>query len=490
MPDDTRYLLGIDVGTTAVKGGLFSLSGEIIGHASRQYPTTRTRHCHVEQNPGHWLAAIAEILDELLDEHTRPLVAAMGICSQVNTHVFVDHAGIPLLPAIVWQDGRAAPEAEELDQQVTKAQKQAWWGMPAPIDASHALSRMAWVAKYHPDEWSRTRWVLSPKDYCLLHITGEAASDPVSSFGLVDQTGEYVQDLLDLVPGADRRLPPLQPMDRIIGRSRAEFCNGLNVPMVTGTMDAWGNLFGSGVASIGEGAYFSGTSEIVALVSDKRISAEGVVSFLPVKGWHVHAGPTQSGGDSLRWYAESVAQPIDGVLEHASAVDRHQQKAMFLPHLQGERAPFWDPYSRGTFLGIEADTGMGEMAIAVMEGVACSARLLYESVARAAGQPYDFLYLGGGGSQSDLWCQIRADVLNMDLKRLTFLDTGVLGAAILAGAGAGLFPSIPRAAQQMVKVDRIFKPDPAFRERYDTLISLYETAYRALKPFYKRMHTQ
>ncbi|QIB65080.1 hypothetical protein G3T16_06370 [Kineobactrum salinum] len=330
----------------------------------------------------------------MLEGRSQLSIAALGLCSQVNTHVFVDAAGRALLPAIVWQDGRAAQEAETLDSQLSPEQKQAWWGAPVPIDASHPLARMAWVAAHAPAEWEQTRWVLSPKDYCLLQLTGKVASDPVSSFGLVDQCGVYLEPLLALVPGAARRLPPLQPMERVLGLTLPERSRGLGVPVVTGTMDAWSNMFGSGVAGIGEGAYFSGTSEIITLVSDRRVATAGVLSFLPVADWYVHAGPTQSGGDSLRWFAECVGQAVDTVLAEAAAVDRSQGRLLFLPHLQGERAPLWDPYSRGSFLGIEADTGIGDMALAVLEGVACSARLLYDSVAEAAGRSYPFLYLG------------------------------------------------------------------------------------------------
>jgi xylulokinase len=480
-------LIGIDIGTTAVKGGLFDLKGAVIAYHSVPYPTARPEAGRVEQDPEDWVLAIDAILAVLLKDTPPGAIAAIGLCSQVNTHVFVDAAGTPLMPAIVWQDGRAAGIAAELDALVTQAQKRAWWGADFPVGATSALSRMAWVARHRPAIWEGAAHVLSPKDYCLLKLTGMLAIDPISAFDLVDASGRYIDALLALVPGAAERLPPLRDFDAVIGTARGDLFPGGGPFVVNGTMDGWACLPGAGVSRPGEGAYVSGTSEIVALASDRRVGAPGIVSFLPVGGWCVHAGPTQSGGDSLRWFADASGRPVGAVLDEAARADRARSRIVFLPHLEGERAPLWDPYSRGAFIGLASSTAFPDLAVAVLEGVAFSARLLFEAASVAAGADYPSLFLGGGGARSDLWCQIRADIMNIELRRGEFLDSGTLGAAVIAALGIGLFPSLSAAAAAMRRPGRCFVPNPALRSRYDELFQLYQEAYRSLRPVSARL---
>ena len=159
-------LIGFDVGTTAVKAAVFDKSGAVEARFVENYPTQRRGIAFVEQDPEDWVRLIKKAL-RIFDGNK---IAAIGLCSQVNTHIFVDADGNALCPAIVWKDRRASDEAASLDAQVTSKQKEAWWGVPMPIDSSHAIARMAWVAKNQPDIWSKTRWVMLPKDLSLIHI--------------------------------------------------------------------------------------------------------------------------------------------------------------------------------------------------------------------------------------------------------------------------------------------------------------------------------
>jgi xylulokinase len=470
-----RYLIGIDVGTTAVKGGLFGLNGAVIACHRVAYPIHRPKPQYVEQNPADWIAAIETILSFLLKDISPSDVMAVGLCSQGNTQVFIDRDGVPLMPAIVWQDGRTAAVAAELDER----------GGGLGIGATSAIGRMEWVARYHPGIWEKTAYVLSPKDYCLFKMTGVLAADPIGAFDAVDSSGHYIPQLLALVPGAAEKLPPLHNFDAILGKMRFPAFPELNALVVNGTMDGWACLPGAGVSGIGEGAYISGTSEIISLVSDRSLGAPGIVSFMPAGGWCVHAGPTQSGGDSLRWFSQACGQPIDYILDHAAKPDRSRSQVLFLPHLEGERAPIWDPHSRGAFIGLESDTRFDQLAAAVLEGVAFSARLLFQAASAAAGARYDSLFIGGGGAKSDIWCQIRADILGVELRRNEFLDSGTLGAAVIAGVGVGLFPSLSQAARTMARTGRNFTPNGALHRRYDDLFQLYQDTYRALKPIYR-----
>jgi xylulokinase len=471
-------LIGIDVGTTAVKAAAFELDGSVVQNFASRYPTHRPAPLHVEQSPQDWMERVISALQQF---EGGSVVQALGLCSQVNTHVFVDEKGEPLLPAMTWQDGRCAEDAARLDAKVSTADKIKWWGAPLPIDASHVLARMAYVARVHPNVWEKTRWVMAPKDYCIFKLTGEVVADPMTCFGIVDQDLQLIEKLVELVPGAALRLPLVAGFTEIVGAILNGFpCAG--TPVVTGAMDAWSGLLGAGVSQDGQGLYLSGTSEILGVVSQSKTPTPGVIAFAPCEGIVLHAGPTQSGGASVEWLCRVLGRTAPEISALAAQADL-QSAPLFLPHLEGERAPLWDITARGSFAGLTSSTGAAEMARAVLEGVGYSARLVFESLHQSAGLKPQIINHSGGGSASDVWCQIRADILGVPLQRTAMRDAGVLGAALMAGVGVGTFSSLQQAAKDFVKIDAAFEPDSRQIERHDKRYQLYKLLYQQLVPF-------
>lgn len=481
-----QFLIGVDVGTTSVKAARFDVTGPALRHYSGAVATQRPTAAMAEQAPAEWMKHVLAALAHLADEVGPSAIAGIGLCSQVNTHVFVDDKGRPLMPAIIWQDGRCAEEAARLDALVPMTDRLAWWGAQLPVDASHVLSRMAWVARHKPDVWERTRWVMAPKDFCTFHLTGQAIADPMSNFGIIDSALNYIAPLIDLVPRASEKLPPLAGSTELAGVIKAGLpCAG--APLAVGTMDAWSGILGAGARRDGDAVYLSGTSEVLGLVSETRIPTPGVIAFPKCEGIVLHAGPTQAGGASVAWLSQLLGRPpgeLSSLVEHG---DADKATPIFLPHLQGERAPLWDPHSRASFSGMSAATGPADLARAVFEGVAYSVRLLLESLENSAGMRPEALTIAGGGMKSDIWCQIRADILGRPLRRAANLDAGVLGAAMLAGVGTGLFPSLAEASVSLVKIEREFLPNPASKARHDFGFARYLQLYRQLKEFNAEM---
>lgn len=473
-------LLGLDIGTTKVKGAIFAPGRGVVASADHPHATARARSGWSEQDASAWQRAVAAVLAELGRRADLAAVGSVGICSQVNTHLFVDAHGDPLAPAITWQDGRCGDVAAELDERLDDATRRRIWGEPYNVDASYLVARAVWMERERPDVWERTRWVLSPKDYVNLWLTGEPASDPISSIGLTDGH-EYLSRLDELMPGVAERLPALRDPADVVGRVRAGRLGLPAVPVAAGTMDAWANLVGSGVAGPGEGMHVAGTSEILGVLSDRGVGAPGVVTFPERDGLRLHAGPTQAGGDALRWAAEAWDRPIDEVLGSAALAPAGSAGALFLPHLAGERAPLWDSRLRGAFAGLGFEHGREQLCRAVLEGVAFSARQLLEAIVQAAGIAPPELVLSGGGAASDLWCQIKADVFGTPLRRCAILDTGVLGAAVLGGAAAGRLDRVDRGAEDFAGHDRVFEPDLGHRERYDDGYARYRAVQTALR---------
>ncbi len=460
-------LIGVDLGTTSLKAVLLDLAGQRFAESSSPYPTHRPAAGLAEQDPHDWWRLL---LGALHGFEGKGKVRALCITSQVNTHVFVDASLNVLHPAIVWQDGRAASAGAQIDARLTLAEKIAALGAPIPIDASHALARMNWMAQTNPQIWAHTAHVLLPRDYLLARLTGRVLSDPMSSVGLVGTDLTYAGAVTGLMAGAASRLSPLADPLAVAGAVQA----GLpfaGTPVVVGMMDAWASLLGLGVVRDGQAMLLSGTSEVTGLISPTVTGEAGVVTFPPWAGITLHAGPTQAGGGSLDWLAGLLGREPGYLAQGAAKITA--TSPLFLPHLQGERAPFWDATLRGTFAGLTGAAGPAELTTAVMEGVAFSARLALEALERSGGlRPVD-VRLGGGGAAADIWCQIRADALNRPLARVMGKDPGAMGAAVMAGVGSGALPNLSTAAERLVRIDRVFTPDPAMAQLADHRFALW-----------------
>ena len=341
---------------------------------------------------------------------------------------------------------------------------------------------MNYLQKHHADVWRKTHWVMAPKDYCIMQLTGTVVADPMTNFGIIDSTLAKVPRLIDLVAGAEKRLPPLAGFTEVIGKIREGLpCAG--TPIVTGAMDAWSGLLGAGVCDEGQCVYLSGTSETLGIVSSQKTPTPGVIAFPKCEGIVLHAGPTQSGGASVEWLSRLLGRTPTEISTLASSANTKQPLPVFLPHLEGERAPLWDIKARASFSGISSAMGAAEFARAVLEGVGYSARLVLAALEASACVKPEIINHSGGGANSDIWCQIRADILGCPIQCTRVRDAGVLGAALMAGVGCGQFSSLRDAAREFVKMDRIFAPDPSEHDRHAENFARFQLLYRNLITF-------
>ena len=480
-------LIGVDVGTTAVKAVMADLTGRRLAEYAAAYGTVRDGRdgqdgLRAEQNPGDWWMHAQAALGQFAARGAR--VRAIGVTGQVNTHVFCDAAFGVLRPAITWADTRAAAEGAALEARIGAAEKTAALGAPIPIDASHALARIAWVAAHEPEVRARTAHVMVPKDWIIARLTGAAGADALASVGLAGEDLRYARAVTGLVAGAEAVLPPLQDPLEVAGLVREGPLAG--VPVVRGTMDAWAAMFGVGVASEGQAMCLSGTSEVAGLISARRNPVAGVITFPPWRGITLHAGPTQAGGASLDWIARIVGRSVHEAAGMAADVTIGRESPLFLPHLAGERAPLWDPEARGAFAGLSAATGPAGMVAAVMEGVAFSARLAMEALEAAGGRRADVIRGGGGGTASDRWCAIRADVFGRPFLRMAARDAGAVGAMVMAGAGAGVVSDLAAAAA-LVPEERRFLPEPDRAALAAARFEIWKALYAQLRPVNARL---
>lgn len=478
-------LLALDIGTSSCKGAVYQPDGQLAAEASAAYSVQRPAPLTVEQQPDDWWSAVVTVCRELLQSVPAASIAGIGLCGQVPTMLLVNDAGQALGAAITWQDRRAEAEAVWLREQVGADRLREWLGLDLPVDAGWPPARLLWWQRHQPEVISRARHVLMAKDYILLRLTGTFASDAWSAKGLIHllagSAPPAYYDLLGLPPTL---APPIIPPQEVAGSITADAAalTGLlpGTPVVTGWSDALCGMAGAGAfQKAGIAFNLTGTSEIVGYSGGQP--AAGLLSIpAPISGGvGVVYGPTQSGGDSLTWFADWTGAGFAVVAAAAENIPAGESDIVFLPYLQGERAPIWDTAARGAFFGLLRQHTLGHGSRAVMEGVAMSVRHILETCGVVPGSD-TVVRAAGGGTRLAVWNQIRADVLGLPVEIIEQTNATTLGAAMLAAVGAGLYPDLSAAAA-MVRIEAVYTPNTTLTGHYDRLYRQFRAAYPLLK---------
>ena len=487
--------LGLDLGTSSVKIGLFDPAGRLLRLARREYPLRTPHPGWVEQEPEMWWQAASAALREALDGMSVSRVAAIGLSGQAPSQVLVTADGTSLGPAILWSDRRAAAEAAWLARHVSPRHARSWTGTPLIGDVTQPAARLLWLKTHRPDDWRQCTAVVQPKDYIALQLTGRVATDHHSGYGLYNlKTGRYHADFFSTLKLDLDKMPLVLKPVEVVGRvtSAAAAMTGLRtgVPVVIGTIDAWCEIIGCGGVRPGCAVDVSGTSEIVALVTERPAEGEGVFSSPLLEGLHWIGGPMQTGGGTLHWLADSFYQ---GATDHAqmeaeaATISPGAEALLFLPYLAGERAPHWDSTARGAFVGLTNRHTRAHCARAVYEGVAFAVHDILERSQVVAGLQVESLRVSGGGARSDLWNQIKADVTGLPTEKMAVLDAGCLGAAMLAAVGVGAFDDPAVASEVMVHPVSTRQPDSGRAAQYEALFDAWRLLYPALCPTFLRL---
>ena len=504
-----HLVLGLDLGTSSCKAGLFDHAGRSRGFGQTAYAITRGPDGQAEQWPDEWWRSAAQAARQALAEAHVPAqaVAAVGLSGQVGTHVLLDRAGQPLRPAISWQDTRARAEMTALHQRIGRARLAAILGLDLPPGPAWPLPRLLWLQRHAPQQLAATWRLLQVKDFVAYRLTGELATDASSWRGLVRLPGsEIAAGLLRELDLPVDMLAPRKPPTAVMGQvtpAAAEACGlAAGTPVVTGWNDLNCGLLGSGVVRPGMGFDIGGTSEHLGVALGQAAALAPAPALMlapyltddPAGAARVCYGVTSSGGGSLEWYANQfvpdlmaaygLAMPPQSParLEAlAASVPAGAEGLLFLPYLNGERAPIWDASARGVFFGLSGAHRHPHFARAVLEGVAFSLRQVLELVEAATGLPLARVHASGGPARLALWNQIKADVLGRPLVIPRETHAACLGAAMLAAIGSGWHADPAAAADAMVQIAQQVEPDARHAARYDALFPLYASLYPQLR---------
>ena len=508
------WVLAIDLGTTGLKVGAVATSGEIVATAHTEFVTTLTPDGGAEQDPDEWWAGIRAGVAELLASGAVDAagLTAVGITGQYASTVPVDSAGRPVGPCLTWADDRGGRLARSTYGGIAAGYKPTailpWLrytgGAPSPGGADpsgHAL----YLKHERPEIYASTATLLEPLDYLGLRFTGRVAATPasmVASWLTDNRKGAALRYVPSLVQAAGRdadKLPRLTPSGSVLGSLSAEAAADLGLaagaPVVTGVPDLHSAYLASGAVE-DYAAHFtiSTTSWVSCALPFKKTDVLHQIASIPGlhPGHYLMINNHETAGVCLQWLKDGVlsgepwSPSYEEILGVAGEAKPGSGGVIFTPWLKGERSPVDDRNLRAAFLGVSLHTDRGDLVRAVLEGVAYNMRWLVEVADGFAGRRLDPLRVLGGGAQSDLWCQIHADILGRPVERVADPAYAQLrGVALYALIALGRLrladvPALTPAAQT-------FSPDPAAQAVYAPMYDEFTKVYGRLKGMYRRL---
>jgi xylulokinase len=492
------HVLGIDVSTTATKAILVDPDGVVVGIAAAEYGYDVPHPLWSEQDPELWWRGAREAIRSVLASTGigGAAIEAVGLTGQMHGAVLLDAAGASLRPAILWNDQRTGPECDSIREAVGPERLIAVTGNDAL--AGFTAPKLVWVRDHEPAVWRRIAHVLLPKDYLRYRLTGDYSTDRADGsgtilFDLARRT--WSPEILAALRIPPEWLPPAFEGPEVtgaVGLVGAE-ATGLRAgtPVVAGGGDQAANGIGVGAVVEGAMALSLGTSGVIfAPTNAPVVEALGRVHAfchaLPDR-WHMMSVMLSAAG-SLRWFRDTLApgMAFGDLAASASEVTAGSDGLLFLPYLTGERSPHPDPLARGAFVGLQIGHDRRHMTRAVLEGVAFGLRDGLDLVVGAGVSRPRQIRASGGGTRSDLWRQILADVLDTEIATVNTSEGAAYGAAMLAAVGAGWFPGVESAVDSLVTATPSAHPGPD-APAYATAHAAYRELYPALAPAFHRL---
>lgn len=500
------YLIGIDLGTSGTKTVLFDEDGNTIKSHTVEYPMYQPRNGWAEQDPEDWYNAAVETLKVVTAGIDPAEIAGIGISGQMHGLVMLDENNEVIRRSIIWCDGRTAKECEEMTELVGRDRLIEITANPAI--AGFTAAKIMWVQKNEPENYAKCRHILLPKDYVRFKLTGVYATDVSDASGmqLLDIKNRcWSDEMLEKLNIDKSLLADVYESPEVTGyiTEEASKLTGVRagVPVVGGAGDNAAAAVGTGVVREKSAFTTIGTSGVVfAHTDDMVVDKQGRVHTFccAVPGaWHV-MGVTQAAGLSLRWFRDNFCKDEMAVAETMGVdpyylMDKEAEespigcnKLLYLPYLMAERTPHLDSDCRGVFFGLSAMHTKADMIRAVMEGVVYSLNDCCDVLNEMGITLTDMAACGGGGS-SPLWRSMLADSFGSPVKTVTSKEGPALGAAILAGVGAGVYPSVQEACDRVIKTKTVQEPTAENTEKYAKMHEVYKSIYPQLKGVYKEL---
>ncbi|MBJ6362824.1 xylulokinase [Paenibacillus sp. GCM10012307] len=481
------YVIGIDLGTSAVKALLVDREGNVKAEASRSYELLHPRSGWSEQRPEDWIegtiGAIAELTDSLGEAAGQ--IEGISFSGQMHGLILLDESGSPVRNAILWNDTRTTEQCREIERTVGGKLLEI---ARNPALEGFTLPKILWVRQHEPEAFAQARSFVLPKDYVRYRLTGHIHMDYSDAAGtlLLDVGGKYwSSELLGAFQLEESLCPPLVESHALTGTLLVEIAErtGLRpeTKVFAGGADNACGAIGAGILAEGVTLASIGTSGVIlSSEQDRNKNYDGKVHFFNhgKENAYYAMGVTLSAGYSLSWFRSTFApgESFGELLADVGTIPPGSGGLLFTPYLVGERTPHADSVIRGSFIGVDGGHKRAHFARAVMEGITFS---LHESVdlLRNSGKKVDKVISIGGGAQNPLWLQMQADIFGATVVALENEQGPGMGAAMLAAYGCGWFDSLEACAAQYVRPGAAYEPKTEAADVYARLFPVYQQVY-------------
>ncbi|MCU1582400.1 MAG: xylulokinase [Microbacteriaceae bacterium] len=496
-------IIAHDLGTTGDKASLHHDDGRMVAAVTVNYPAQFGEGGLAEQDPRDWWNAVVEATRTLVERSSVSPSDVIGltVSGQMMGAVLLDSTYQPVRDAIIWADTRSTAQTAMLERAI--GQERAYSLLGHRLNSTYSIEKIMWVRDNEPDVFSRVRHFCVAKDFVVHRLTGRLVTDrsDASATNAYDQgAGAWSAEMIAASGLPTSIFPEILDSTAVVGHltDEAASATGLHrdTRVVMGGGDGPVAAVGVGVVAPEDGAYVClGTSAWISFASDIPVYDARMRTMTfdnVVPGSYVPTATMQAGGAAMQWVSELLnpeptGQALSALVADAEMAEASTGGLYFLPHLLGERSPYWNPDAAGAFVGINRHHGRAHMTRAVLEGVAFNLLTSLRAF-RESGAVVNRIDAIGGGAASDVWLQIMADVWGIPVRRRTIIEeANSLGAAVIAAVGLGLVDDFG-AARNLSEVTAEFTPDESRHADYLGRHELFVDAYANLEPWFaKRM---
>lgn len=485
------YVLGLDLGTSSLKGLLVDKKGEIITTASESYPLIHPQSGFSEQDPNLWIKAANKVIAEIsntINDFTEKL-EGISFSGQMHSLVLLDANDKILRNAILWNDVRTSKQSDQIMQnfeellEITKNRSLEGFTLP----------KILWIQEEEPEIWEQTRHILLPKDYLGLWMTGNHYMDYSDASGtlLLDlNRKEWSKVLLDKYDIPTEYMPTLIESSGFTGylkeNLKEKFGFSQKVKIFAGAADNASAAIGAGIIDENTGMASIGTSGVFLAPEESSYqNYKGKLHLFhhAVADSYYSMGVTLAAGHSLDWFKKTFAPGIsfDDLLGDLDKISAGADGLLFTPYIVGERTPHIDSRIRGSFVGIDSQHTLAHFTKAVIEGITFSlkdSQLLMEEVAN---KKFKRIVSIGGGAKNKQWLQIQANIFDTEVTSLITEQGPGLGATMIAAVGLGWFDTMEDCAANFVSYGKSVYPESEEVKKYQAVYAIYQEIYEKTK---------
>jgi len=503
MTFEKPYLCAVDAGTASIRVGLFDAKGRPIAFSVKEYATVFPKPGWAEQDPDEWWRCLVAATRESLKKgDVNPKdVAAISVDGTSSTVVCLDENGHHLRSALLWMDNRSSLQSQQIFNTNHPVLKRSLAG----VSAEWMIPKLLWLKDNDADTFERTRYFMEQADYLTYRLTGLFAlsiNHITHRWFYNDRQGGWPVDFYNAIGLKEvvRKFPTrILRLGELAGElsSAAGEAMGLRpgTRVAEGGCDAYVGMLGLDVTKPGRAAFIAGSSHLVLPITDKEINIKGIFGAHPdcvIPGLFVLEGGQVSSGSIVKWFKDNFAveeraeaqrrniDPYDVLTEKAAKVPIGSEGLIVMDYWQGNRNPYTDYRVQGAIWGLTLKHRAEHVFRAILEGVAFGTENILRTLSEN-GLHVGALYISGGTAKSEFWLQMHADVSNIPIYVPEFTEATILGTAICAATGAGIYKDLAEAAGNMVRVKRVVEPKVANHSTYEFYFDKYRRTYPALR---------